>query len=95
MPLLLRCKVTAGQFENEVAASGEDYRGETFSLFVDRRYVDGIGARSESGADALLLVTPIAERDDLILVRLPGQTLANGRTITVRRSQIETACLKS
>jgi hypothetical protein len=93
--LHLRCKVTDGQFENEVAVSGLDYQGERFSMFVDRQFVEGVGAPGDHGADAMLLVTSIAEKDDLVLIRLPGETLSNGRTITVRRSQLETACLKN
>ena len=42
---------------------------------------------SDHAVDGWIEVQVIGEKDDLLLVRLPAETLGNGRTVTVRRSQ--------
>ncbi|MCA9156367.1 MAG: hypothetical protein KDA38_16355 [Planctomycetales bacterium] len=80
----MRCKASNGQFENEVAVSGTEHDGEPFSMFADRKFVESSCLLSdEEQVEALLQVEEIAREGQLVMVRLPGQTLANGHTITV------------
>lgn len=81
--LWLKCRASAGQFQKELAVSGQDRAGNGFSMFVDRDLVVG------ESEHALLKVIGLASEGELVLVRLPGRTFENGQTITVRRSQLE------
>lgn len=87
--LKLRCKASPGQFENEVAISGVEHDGEKFSLFIDRRFVEYDNLPETGATDAWLEVVELAREGDLVLVRLPGQTLANGQIITVNAEALE------
>ena len=88
----LRCEATLGQFADELVISGKDHSGEEFSLFAHRDFVQTEQAPHDGGSvPALLRVTELAKDGGLVLVRLPGQTLANGQTITVRGEELEDA----
>lgn len=90
--LFLRCNASQGQFADELAISGKDHQGEEFSFFSHRQFVelDREPGGNES-VPALLRVTQLASDGELALIRLPGQTLANGQTITVHRGELEEA----
>lgn len=95
MPKLtgLRCKVSKGQFNDEYAVRGNDYRGDEFSFFVNEQFVNLQGDQIDANeVDAVLTVTCLKQEGDLVLIRLPGQTFSNGSTITVRASELATAC---
>lgn len=88
----LQCEATTGQFADELAISGKNHRGEEFSFFCHRRFVET--EQEPQGSDVVsahIRVTELAKDGELVLVRLPGQTLANGQTITVRRQELENA----
>lgn len=88
--LWLRCKASSGQFENEVAINAAEYNGDSFSLFADRRFLDCPDCvEGQQTVDALLQVVELAREGDLVVVRLPGRTLANGQTVTVRATELE------
>ena len=90
--LWLRCQASLGQFEDEFAISGNDHSGETFSFFTHREFVQAEESPGEQqSVNAVLRVTELANEGELVLIRLPGQTLANGQTLTVRRSELENA----
>lgn len=87
----LQCEVSAGQFSTEAAIRGRDYSGEEFSLFVPARCVRPETGLGDDWISGKVLVEVLQSRDGLSLVELPGQTFNNGRTITVRDDQIESA----
>ncbi|MEX2176205.1 MAG: hypothetical protein WD872_17725 [Pirellulaceae bacterium] len=88
----LRCEATPGQFADEVVIAGKDHSGEEFSLFANRQFVETEQApHEESSVPVLLRVTELAKDGELVLIRLPSQTLANGQTITVRSEELEDA----
>jgi hypothetical protein len=88
--MLLRCKASKGQFQSEVAISGAEYNGTEFSLFADLRFVEcDILPEDGRPVDALLRVVELEREGSLVLISLPGQTLANGKTITVNAEALE------
>jgi len=90
MGTYLRCKIGLGQFSGEVAVQSATASGEEFSLFVDDECVDcDRSLEQESPVDGWIRVEVLAEEGELLLVQLPGQTFENGRTVTVRRTQVE------
>lgn len=82
----LRCEVKPGQFSGECAVSGDTFDGEGFSLFAPEESVRRTDKDSPAG---WVQVTVLDKQDSLVLVRLPGQTLENGTTITVSVSELE------
>src|SRR5688572_16494260 len=86
----LRCTASSGQFKDELALHGRDYQEEEFSLFTARKFVKMTREPSVAEeVDALLQVVVLDKQGSLCLVRLPGQTLDNGSTITVRDEQLD------
>src|SRR5438477_12325952 len=86
--LWLRCVASKGQFSTELAIVGKDYRGEEFSLFVERELVEPEGDPIVSRVPALLRVKALDRADDLVLIRLPGETFNRGYTVTVKQDQL-------
>lgn len=84
----LHCEAIAGQFPTEAAIRGKDYSGEEFSLFVPVRHVRSSKSLGDEWVLGEVRVEVLDSRDDFFLIELPGQTLSNGRTITVRKSQL-------
>ena len=90
MESFLRCRVSRGLFSGEAAVSGVSADGTEFSLFVGDDFVEFDAPPGASDAvEGWLRVTQLAEEGGLVLVRLPGQTFENGRTVTVRQAQLE------
>ena len=91
MALWLRCEVSRGQFNNEVAVSGQTYDGRGFSLFISGEFVE-VEHEGSIGADepvnGYVRVDQLDRKGSLVLVKLPGQTFENGRTITVHEQQL-------
>ena len=87
----LKCKIGVGQFTGEFAVSGVEFNGKGFSLFVPEDVLefdgDPVGDETVNG---WLQVAVTGQQDQLLLVRLPRQTLENGQSITVNQSQVET-----
>lgn len=89
--LWLRCSVSEGQFSDEFAVSAQTFDEGEFSLFVPDEFVELEGSLDEQqSVPGWVRVDVLDQKDDLVLVRLPRQTLENGRSVTVRRSQLET-----
>ena len=88
MDVWLQCEVSAGQFPTEAAIRGKDCRGEEFALFVPIRFVRSTAALGNDWISGDVQVEVLDSRDDLSLIELPGQTLTNGRTITVHKRQL-------
>jgi hypothetical protein len=89
METWLKCKVSPGQFSDEYSVQGVAFGGQGFSLFVPAELVDV--AEALPGADTLggWLRVEVAEREgQLALVRLPRQSLENGRFVTVQVDQL-------
>jgi hypothetical protein len=90
MDALLRCQVSPGLFNGEVAVRGETADGTEFSLFVSDDLVEyDLPVDAACSVDGWLYADVLDRKADLLLVQLPGQTFENGRTITVRDSQVE------
>jgi hypothetical protein len=86
----LKCIMSAGQFTGEYAARSETFTGEEFSLFVPEQFVDLENSLEEGrSVPGWVRVELLDQRENLVLVRLPNQTLGNGQSITVRREQLE------
>jgi hypothetical protein len=92
----LDCIASPGQFRDEFAVHGKDFNGREFSLFVSRNFVK---CQQEPAADdevpARLQILLLDQRDELCLIRLPGNTFDNGSTITVYEYQLEKDQLES
>ena len=89
MKTWMRCSVGLGQFSAEYAVVVRSYNGQKFSLFVPKDLVrcEQSIAVNQS-ADGWISVTLMREENGLLLVRLPRQTLENGRFLTVSASEL-------
>ena len=89
MNTYLSCRIRKGQFGGERAVQGTTYTGDEFSLFVPLEYVE---RDEECAADKVdmgwLRLEVLATDARRALVRLPGQTFENGKTVTVSLEQI-------
>ena len=77
----LKSELSPGMFSNELLATVRDHEGRERALFVPDFKVNG---------DAIL-VRLIDEAGGIALVRLPGELLDAGWTLSVRSSQLEPA----
>ncbi len=90
MDASLRCQVSPGMFSGEVAVRGIAADGAEFSLFVSDEFVESeTPVHGDGPVDGWLLVELLDRKNDLVLVRLPGQAFENGQTVTVRNSHVE------
>ena len=87
--LWLRCRASKGQFTDEVAIIGKDFAGEVFSFFVNQDFVECEGNPESGEVDALLRVKKLDQKDNLVLIQLPGQTIGNGSVITVTTNDLQ------
>ena len=77
----LKSELSPGMFANERLATVRDHEGREHALFVPDFKIRGNA----------ILVRLVDEADGVALVRLPGEALATGRTLSVRQSQLEPA----
>lgn len=86
----LYCTISEGQFTGEYAVQGELFDSTVFSLFAPKEDLqfseEPTGNKHVEGA---IRVTPLGQKDDLMLIALPRPTFENGRTITVKTSQVK------
>ena len=88
----LECTITPGQFSGEYAIQGEMFDKSDFSLFAPRNELRFSGEpTSREPVKGLIHIVPGLQKDDLLLVSLPRPTFENGRTITVRKEQLQKA----
>lgn len=88
----LECTITPGQFSGEYAIQGEMFDESDFSLFAPRNdLVFNEEPTRDKPVKGLIRVVQGATKGDLLLVSLPRPTFENGRTITVRKSQLRKA----
>jgi hypothetical protein len=86
----LKCKISLGQFTGEFAVNGLMSNANEFSLFSPKEYLKFKEAPVEGkSVEGSIRVTKLQEKDDLVLVVLPQPALENGRTITVKASQVK------
>lgn len=89
METWLACEVSLGQFSGEFAVNCVSYQGVEFSLFVPEEFVELKHSPSlETPVEGRLRVEVISQNKNLRLIRLPRETLENGRTITVDQTQL-------
>ena len=86
----LKCKVSPGQFSEEVVVEATDFRGSGFSLFVPDNLVecDTDPSKGQS-VDGWMQVEMLAQQESLALIRLPRAPLENGPTVTVEACQLD------
>lgn len=86
----LDCEITQGQFTGEYAVKAQMFDGTEFSLFVPK---DCLNFKNEPSlykpVNGMISVSVADQKDDLVLVNLPRPTFENGRSITVRQSQLK------
>ncbi len=79
----LRGKVSEGTFPNERVVLIQDYKGDNFALLVQA------GRVQETGDNGVIEVKALGTKDEYTLVRLPGELLSSGHTLSVKNSQLE------
>lgn len=86
----LDCEISQGQFTGEYAVKARMFDETEFSLFVPR---DCLNLSEEPTLDksvsGQISVSVAAKKDDLVLINLPRPTFENGRSITVKESQLK------
>jgi hypothetical protein len=86
----LKCKVSPGQFSEEVVVEATDFRNRGFSLFVPDNLVEpDTEPRGGKSVDGWLQVDVLGQQDAWTLIRLPRAPLENGPTVTVQTSQLD------
>ena len=86
--LWLSCSVGPGQFPSEYAVAGRQHDGKCFSLFAPR---ETVSLPTPAAGEGLLRVQVVGRKDELVLVRLPAETLENGQYVTVAAGQLHAA----
>lgn len=87
----LQCELATGQLQGEVAVRGTDFSGEEFALFAPAGEAQADSGEIERDWKPGLVRVELLDADDgHSLIYLPGQTLENGQTITVRSDQLRT-----
>lgn len=76
-------QVSEGTFPNERVVVIEDHAGHEFALVVQESRVE------ESGDKGTVVVKVLDRKGDFALVRLPGELITSGRTLSVRDAQLE------
>ena len=90
MDTWIECVVVPGQFSGEYAVQIDTYDGKSLILFARDDEVELEGPVGGSGPKRARLAASIVDRSgDLLLVRLPRQTLENGQYVTLKESQIQ------
>jgi hypothetical protein len=86
----LSCTVTEGQFTGEYAVQGKLFNSDEFSMFVPENYIQ-VRETPIKGkrVDGLMKVNILDEKGGLVLISLPIPTFENGKTITVKREQLQ------
>ncbi len=88
----LDCEISQGQFTGEYAVTARMFDETECSLFVPRDCLDFSEEPSKNeSVNGLISVSVTAKKDDLVLVSLPRPTFENGRSITVKESQLKPA----
>ena len=88
----LNCMISPGQFSGEFAVRGTMFDDTEFSLFVPKECLEFEGEPSEEKPVHGRITVSINEsKDDLFLVSLPRPTFENGRSVTVKKGQLQTA----
>lgn len=85
----LDCTISEGQFTGEFAVQGKMFDSTDFSMFAPKEVLrfDEEPTKNKQ-VKGSIQVTPLEQKDDLTLIALPRPTFENGRTITVKTSQI-------
>jgi len=86
MKTWLKCYVSPGMFPDEFAVGGQQYNGKPFSLFAPASTVRPPELDRGEGS---VQVEIWERKGNLVLVRLPQQTLENGYYVTVNSEQLQ------
>ena len=86
----LDCEIAQGQFTGEYAVKARMFDETEFSLFVPKGCLKFSEEPSlDKPVSGMISVSVADQKDDLVLVNLPRPTFENGRSITVRQSQLK------
>ena len=84
----ISCTIGPGQFSDEFAVSGRDYRGKGFSLFAPANVLQFSEQPTPQPVQGYMLVRILDSKDSLRLVKLPARPMENGDVITVSADQL-------
>lgn len=85
----LDCTISEGQFTGEFAVQGKMFDSTDFSLFAPKEVLRFEEEPTKNKhVKGSIQVTSLEQKGDLSLITLPRPTFENGRTITVKTSQI-------
>ena len=85
----LDCEITQGQFTGEYAVKAQMFDGTEFSLFVPKECLDFSDEPLNEPVNGMISVSVTDQKKgDLVIVNLPRPTFENGRSITVKESQL-------
>ena len=88
----LECEITQGQFTGEYAVRARMFDETEFSLFVPKDYLKFSEEPSlDKPVNGMISVSVTDQKDNLVLINLPRPTFENGRSITVKESQLKQA----
>ncbi|MDH4238204.1 MAG: hypothetical protein OEW48_01440 [Phycisphaerae bacterium] len=83
------CTISEGQFTGEFAVQGKMFDSTDFSMFAPKEVLRFEEEPTKNKrVQGSIQVTLLEQKDDLSLIALPRPTFENGRTITVKTSQI-------
>ncbi len=86
----LDCEIAQGQFTGEYAVKARMFDETEFSLFVPKNCLKFSEEPSlDKHVSGMISVSVTDQKDDLVLVNLPRPTFENGRSITVKQSQLK------
>ena len=86
----LDCEISQGQFTGEYAVKAQMFDGTEFSLFVPKECLDFTDEPLNGTVNGMISVSVTDQKkDDLVIVNLPRPTFENGRSITVKESQLK------
>lgn len=88
----LDCEISQGQFTGEYAVKARMFDETEFSLFVPKDFLNFSEEPTiDKSVNGQISVSVTDQKDELVLVNLPRPTFENGRSITVKESQLKPA----
>jgi hypothetical protein len=90
MEAKLRCVLSLGQFNSELAVVVQSATGRELSLFAQKTDLEYNDTPTEAGSVIGWINVEVLDFDESVcLIKLPQTTLENGQFITVRQSQLD------
>jgi hypothetical protein len=88
----LDCEISQGQFTGEYAVKARMFDNTEFSLFVPKECLEfSEEPPMNKSVSGKIAVSIAAQKNDLVMIDLPRPTFENGRSVTVKESQLKPA----